>query len=404
MSEPRGVEDRLQWMVDNEPGEAGQCAYWTWQALGGDNGNPPRWNCADANEVVEKTRAAGDLYTGSDPPRGAIVLYTSGTYGHMCLSKGDGKIMTTDPNGDWGATGTWDIDGPVDEWGQTYAGWSQRYSGTLLPMTEPGDVHVALLFQGNQGSASVARLQDVLNHTSLPAPGDEFLPVLGNYGEQTALVVGVWQTENGYPKGPITNAQADALFAGTGHTVIHADEPDPEPPDTEPQPPDSVTLDTSWHKYSGKPGGTLTVADDAGYVAIDATVAAAPVAGLEWHMLYANCDLTWDSGSQDGWIRVKYVRDGGDATAYQDYSVARGMSDFLITAQHWEAGEAGVGGHWEMNAGGGIAKVSVGTRYVKSGGVPDSITAQLAPLARELTIHRGAIAILFAIALLLGVT
>lgn len=399
---PRGVEARLQWMVDNEPGEAGQCAYWTWMALG-DGVDPARWSCPDANSVVEKTRDAGDLYTTGTPPRGAIVLYTSSTYGHMCLAKGDGDIMSTDPYGDWGATGTMPQEWPVDNWGQKYAGWSQRYSGTLLPMTEPGKVYVDKLVQGQQDSDSVKRLQDVLNHTSLPAPGNVFLPVQGFYGEDTQTVVQVWQEENGYPKGPIDNAQADALFAGTGHTVVHADtgpEPEPEPPDPNPVPPSSSSTDLSWHHYSGKPSGTLTVADDAGYVLVDADTPDPPVDGLEWHMLYANCDLTWDSGSQDGWIRVKYVREGDDPTAYQDFSVVRGLSDFLITAQHWEAGQAGVGGRWWINVGGGISKVVVGTRYVKGGGVPaelDTTTALSTRVVAPAALILAVIAIILSI-------
>lgn len=374
MSElPRGVEARLSWMVNNEPGEVGQCARWTWLSLG-DGVDPAAWGCPDANSVVDKTKAAGDLYTGSDPPRGAIVLYTSSGYGHMCLSKGDGQIMTTDPPGHPGGTGTWDIDGPVQEWGQKYAGWSQRYNSVLIPMTEPGPVYVDKLVQGAQDSDSVRRLQDVLNHTSLPAPGDVFLPVLGNYGEDTALVVGVWQTEHGYPKGVITNGQADALFAGSGHTVVHASTapPDPEPPDPPPGPEGSTDL--AWHEYSGKPSGSLTVTADAGYVRLDADTTSPPVAGLEFHMAYLNCDLTW-SGSADGTIRVKYVRDDGDATGYADYCVSNGKDDFLITAMHWEAGEAGKGGRWYLNVGGGITKAVITTRYQKAAGVPYELDA-----------------------------
>ena len=111
MSEPRGVEERLAWMRDNEPGEAGLCANWTWKACGGNQNppNPPAWGTPDANAVVDKCKQAGVLHTDRNAPRGAIVLYTSDTHGHMALSKGEEynyDIHSTDPYGDWGATGT----------------------------------------------------------------------------------------------------------------------------------------------------------------------------------------------------------------------------------------------------------------------------------------------------------
>ena len=49
-----------------------------------------------------------------------------------------------------------------------------------------------------------------------------------------------------------------------------------------------------------------------------------------------------------GIIRVKYVRDDGDDTAYQDYAIPAGEAigspdTFLITASHWESGREGHG-------------------------------------------------------------
>jgi len=141
MSEPRGVEQRLQWMVDNEPGDPGWCAKWTWYACGGnqDPPNPPAWGCPNANAVVDKARAAGVLHTDRDAPRGAIVLWTSDTHGHMALSKGPEHnldIMSTDPYGNWGATGTMPQKWPEQNWGQKWAGWTSHYAGVDLPMGE----------------------------------------------------------------------------------------------------------------------------------------------------------------------------------------------------------------------------------------------------------------------------
>ena len=124
-----------------------------------------------------------------------------------------------------------------------------------------------------------------------------------------------------------------------------------------------------WTHYSGKPGGTLAVGRDSGYVQVDADTDDPPFDGLEFHYLYINADLEWDSGTTLGEIRVRYVREGGDSTAHQDYTVARGRSDFLITALHFEAGEKGIGGRWQVNVGGGITRATLTTRYQKAASV-----------------------------------
>jgi hypothetical protein len=119
------------------------------------------------------------------------------------------------------------------------------------------------------------------------------------------------------------------------------------------------------YEYSGKPSGTLHV-PAGGYVRIDADVPDPRASALEFQNLYANCELRWKDNT-DGWIQVKYVRENGDATAYQTYSVVRSLSSFLITAIHFEQGRAGQGGRWHLKCGGGLAAVDVTTRYVKLG-------------------------------------
>ena len=390
---PRAIEPRIDWFLSHNPSDRGMCAQHSWHSLGGDYGNPPAWGASDANACVDKVRASGRYWTpgtwDGPPPRGAWVGYSYGSNGHACLSLGDGRIATTDPSS--GAmVGIEDLDYP-NKWGASgWDVWTDQYNGVRFDVgagIDPGPVYLSKLVYGQRDSDSVRRLQGALN--GHPLNGGQQLPVTGNYLDDTDHEVRLCQAQHGFGSDPagassVGPQQAEHLFAGTGNTIVNdlPAPPDPTPPDP-PEPPSETTLDTSWHKYSGKPAGTLVVADDAGYVQVDAHVAAAPVSGLEWHMLYANCDLTWDSGSQDGWIRVKYVRDGNDATGYQDYSVVRGLSDFLITAQHWEAGEQGVGGRWHINVGGGIAKVTVGTRYVKSGGVPDDIAITAASTASQ---------------------
>ena len=124
-----------------------------------------------------------------------------------------------------------------------------------------------------------------------------------------------------------------------------------------------------WSDYSGKPSGTLTIKNSQDYVCMDFVTADPPSSGLELHLLYANCEITWGDDPM-GMIRVKYVRDDGDATAYQDYAVPKGAAigspdTFLLTATHWESGEKGKGGRWYLRCEGGISSVKIGTRYSK---------------------------------------
>jgi hypothetical protein len=117
------------------------------------------------------------------------------------------------------------------------------------------------------------------------------------------------------------------------------------------------------YHYSGKPSSILHIpAGD--YVRIDADVPDPTVGALEFQNLYANCGLRWRDDNM-GWIQVKYVRENGDATAYQTYTVARSLSAFLITAVHFEQGERGQGGRWWVKCGGGLAGIDITTRYVK---------------------------------------
>jgi hypothetical protein len=119
------------------------------------------------------------------------------------------------------------------------------------------------------------------------------------------------------------------------------------------------------YEYSGKPTGVLKVPAGAGWVMLDADVPDPTSSALEFQNAYLHCDCEWADRARCGEIRVKYVREGGDATAYQDYTVAPGKEDFLITALHFEKGERGRGGRWHIDVGGGLSGVTITTRYDK---------------------------------------
>jgi hypothetical protein len=118
------------------------------------------------------------------------------------------------------------------------------------------------------------------------------------------------------------------------------------------------------YQYSGKPAGTLRIPAGT-WVRVDADVPDPAISGTELQNLYAHADCVWADPSRAGVIRVKYVRENGDATAYQDYTVAPGAEDFLLTAVHFEAGRRGQGGRWWVKCYGGLGAVVVTTRYVK---------------------------------------
>lgn len=127
-----------------------------------------------------------------------------------------------------------------------------------------------------------------------------------------------------------------------------------------------------WYKYSGKPKGEQ-IARAGRYTRTDVDVPDPTVSGLEFHMLYANLSPVWRItdksdpryAAQRAAVRIKYVREGGDATGYQDYELSPLSGSFLITATHWESGRRGVGGRWHIKPTGDVTAVKLGTRYCK---------------------------------------
>lgn len=117
----RSVHDRIAYFRAHPPAAAGLCLRHTWQAT-----DIPAVGMADANAGVELVKRAGYLHADRNPPRGAWVWWTSPTHGHVCLSLGGDRILSTDVNGP-ATTGTVDLSFPETQWGHTYAGWSNWY-------------------------------------------------------------------------------------------------------------------------------------------------------------------------------------------------------------------------------------------------------------------------------------
>jgi len=278
MSEPRGIEARLDWFLSHNPNGTGMCAQHTWHALGGDYGNPPAWGASDANACVDKVKAAGRYWTTGVAPRGAWVGWKYGNNGHAALSNGDGTITTTDPsNGK--PTGVEPLDYPR-RWGYAgsndYTVWTDQYNGVRFDV---GDDMV-----------------DVYNY------------VYSGKSEDTKEI-------------PLNE-----------YTWVTKDTDDPA------------------------------------------------ASGLEFKLIYLNVQLRWARKGVAN-IRVKFVREGDDPTAYQDHRVASREDadgdlitpdEFLLTNMHMEAGEKGIGGKWYIKiSGDALASAAVDTRYNKYATIKD---------------------------------
>jgi hypothetical protein len=130
-SGPRGVEARIQWMIDPPyPDRRGLCAYWVWKAC-----RIPKTGSPDATAAYRKARDAGHVHEDDNPPRGAIVWWTGGSHGHghVAISLGDRRIITTDAHDTGTKTGEHALSWPHTHWGLTYKGWSWSYAHIPIP-------------------------------------------------------------------------------------------------------------------------------------------------------------------------------------------------------------------------------------------------------------------------------
>lgn len=188
MSRPFGVEEGLHWFLTHSPGGSGMCARHSWRSLGGINGNPPAWGCADANALYDKIKASGRFWT-SEPPRGALIVWKYGRHGHAARGYGDGKIATTDPHGRSGGTGIEPLSYP-HKWGASASHriWTDTYHGVRflhVPSSSSSGPTVRLSnLKYGLTNDDVKDLQKALNsHLHLS------LPLTGFYGDQTDAAV-----------------------------------------------------------------------------------------------------------------------------------------------------------------------------------------------------------------------
>lgn len=230
--------------------------------------------------------------------------------------------------------------------------------------TTMGKVFLSKLVYGQQDSDSVRRMQAVLNGISLD--GGRELPITGNYGDQTLAEFEKWTAQKADDpsydaKGRPTLAQAQQLFAGTGHTLVDdigVDEPEPDEPTTE-------TVANLFKHYSGKPSGEMKVLPDGEWhhlAGLDEP-ASGRKGGSEKRLLYLRLEFT-PSRTADRVVETKFVRANGDATAYDSEEFGTTKDSYPYQNVHFEDGD-GAGGKWYVKVTGGKDPMTISTRYAK---------------------------------------
>lgn len=377
MSAPRGVEERIDWMLDHPPGQSGMCAREVWQAIGGDQNppNPPAWGCPDANACYDKVIASGRYATSTPIPRGAAIYWKYSGNGHAALSYGDGKIVTTDPTGDPNGTGIEPLSYP-EKWGATSAKriWTDQYNGVRFDIdgvVSHGDVYLSKLRYGQMDSDSVRRLQAHLNDH--PLLDGSTLPITGNLLEQTAHEIRLDREQHGFAENVgdefVSEAQVRHLipFGECGCELLV--DTIPEPPDPEPEPPDPVGVTNGfglWSWYSGKPSSDFTLKPDGAWHKLGFVQ---PASGIdadstEFHFLYLRVELP-PGRSADRVLEAKFVRSDGDATAYYSETYGLTRDSMAFYDNHFESG-SGLGGEWWVKVSGGTDPIKLTTRYAKT--------------------------------------
>jgi N-acetylmuramoyl-L-alanine amidase len=119
------------------------------------------------------------------------------------------------------------------------------------------------------------------------------------------------------------------------------------------------------YDYLNKPGGTFTVTNS--YKTLDQSNWNPPRAGWENTLVYLNITPKFKSGKNHGAIRVRLMRENGDAHGYDTIPIDADDldEDGVILKQYftWELGEKGGETEVQMKCVGGLESASIGTRY-----------------------------------------
>jgi len=137
------------------------CQLWTRTIIGvpsaGDYDHDGDADAVDGwKSEPTKFKHAGDRH----PPAGVPVSYSGGSagHGHRAISLGNGKIRSTDANGN-GHVATVDLDWPEKHWGLKYLGWSDTMDGILVPEAPKPDAKPK-----SEAENLVEQARDLLRH------------------------------------------------------------------------------------------------------------------------------------------------------------------------------------------------------------------------------------------------
>jgi hypothetical protein len=140
---------------------------------------------------------------------------------------------------------------------------------------------------------------------------------------------------------------------------------DTEPKAEPPEPPELETGPGLWKWYSGKPKGQQVVHPDGKWhhlTGLDEP-ASGIVGGSEHRFLYLRLEFT-PTRTADRIVETKFVRTGGDATAYDSEEFGTLKDSHPYQNQHMEDGN-GRGGKWWVKVTGGKDPMTITTRYAK---------------------------------------
>lgn len=116
----RSVDAAIGWMRAQDASNSGGWQARCLAAVGQAYGHAGTTQVNGRFWARDQLTAMPDRYklpTSSNPPRGALVFWDTGRYGHIAISNGDGRVWTTDPPGRTGQIGLVPI-AEIDAWGK----------------------------------------------------------------------------------------------------------------------------------------------------------------------------------------------------------------------------------------------------------------------------------------------
>jgi murein DD-endopeptidase MepM/ murein hydrolase activator NlpD len=128
------------------------------------------------------------------------------------------------------------------------------------------------------------------------------------------------------------------------------------------------SMKETYH-YGGKPKPTDTQTVGRKYRTVSKSLWNPPPGRPEFALLYLNVTKPkFRAGKTIGALRVRAMRGNNDASSYHDYLIhvdASAGGSQLITHVYFESNKAGLPTHYQVKCVGGLAEVTLSTRYRK---------------------------------------